>query len=42
MNHFIITAILALAAVKAKSQARENLTNPKRREEFERKREVVS
>ena len=28
MSHFIITAIIALAAAKAKSQVKDNLTKP--------------
>jgi len=42
MRHFIITAIVLLAAAKAKAQAKDNLTKPKRREKFEGKREVVT
>jgi hypothetical protein len=42
MSHFIITAIIALAAAKAKAQVKDNLTNPKRREKFEEKRAVVA
>jgi hypothetical protein len=41
MYHFIITAIVVLAAAKAKSQAKDNLTNSKRKEKSEAKREVA-
>ena len=30
MSHFIITAIIALAAAKAKAQVKDNLTKPNR------------
>ena len=42
MYHFIITAIVTLAAAKAKSQARDNLTSSKRREKSEAKRGVAN
>jgi len=38
MYHFIITAIVALAAAKVKAQAKENLTDPKRCKKSECKR----
>jgi len=38
MSHFIITAIIALAAAKARTQVKENMTTPKCREEYEGKR----
>jgi len=37
MSHYIITAIVVLLAAKAKAQAKDNLTNSKRREKFEAK-----
>lgn len=37
MKYFIITAIFALAAAKAKAQANEKLTNPERIEKSDRK-----
>ena len=42
MYHFIITAIVTLAAAKAKAQARDNLTSSKRREKSEAKRGVAN
>ena len=42
MTHFIITAIVVLAATKADAQTKDNLTKPKRKEKFEGKREVVT
>jgi len=42
MSRFIITVIVVLAAAKAKAQAKDNLTNLKRREKFEEKRAVVA
>jgi len=42
MYHFIITAIVALAAAKVKAQAKDNLTSSKRREKSEAKREVAN
>ncbi len=42
MSHFIITAIIALAAAKAKVQVKDNLTKPKCREVYEGKREVAN
>lgn len=41
MSHFIITAIIALAAAKARTQDKDNLTKPKFREEYEGKRGVA-
>jgi hypothetical protein len=41
MYAFIITAIVALAAAKVKAQAKDNLTNSKRREKYEAKRGVA-
>ena len=38
MSHFIITAIIALAAAKAKAQVKDNLTQPKSVEKAEGKR----
>ena len=42
MYHYIITAIVALAAAKAKSQAKDNLTNSKRKEKSEGKPGVAN
>ena len=42
MYHFIITAIVALAAAKVKAQAKDNLTNSKRRKKVEAKRKVAN
>jgi hypothetical protein len=42
MYHFIITAIVALAAAKVKAQAKDNLTSSKRREKSEAKRGVAN
>jgi hypothetical protein len=42
MSHFIITAIIALAAAKVKAQAKDNLTSSKRREKSEPKRRVAN
>ena len=41
MYHFIITAIVTLAAAKVKAQTKDNLTNSKRREKSEAKRGVA-
>jgi len=38
MNHFIITAIVTLAAAKVKADANDKLTNSKRRKKSEAKR----
>ena len=42
MSHFIISAIIALAAAKAKAQVKDNLTKPNRSEKSEPKRRVVN
>jgi hypothetical protein len=42
MYHFIITAIVALAAAKVKAQAKDNLTSSRRREKSEAKRGVAN
>ena len=42
MSHFIITAIIALAAAKAKAQVKDNLTQPKCSEKSEAKRGVAN
>jgi hypothetical protein len=35
MRHFIITAIIVLAAAKAKAEVKDNLTNQERRDKSE-------
>ena len=42
MSYYIITAIVALAAARAKAQAKDNLTKPKCREKSDGKREVAN
>ena len=42
MSHFIISAIIALAAAKAKAQVKDNLTKPNRSEKSELKRRVAN
>jgi hypothetical protein len=42
MSHFIITAIIALAAAKAKTQVKDNWIKSKRREKAEGKRRVAN
>ena len=42
MSHFIITAIVVLAAAKAKAKAKDNLTNLKGEDKFEGKRKVAT
>jgi hypothetical protein len=41
MRHFIITAIIVLAAAKAKAEVKDNLTNQERRDKSEGKRVVA-
>jgi len=41
MRYFIITAIVVLAAAKAKAEVKDNLTNPERRDKSEGKRVVA-
>jgi hypothetical protein len=41
MSHFIITAIIVLAAAKAKAQVKDNLTNSKCREKIEAKKSEI-
>ena len=41
MRYFIITAIIALAAAKAKAEVKDNLTNQERRNKSEGKRVVA-
>jgi hypothetical protein len=42
MSNYIITAIIALAAAKAKTQVKDILTKPKCREKLEGKRGVAN
>ena len=42
MYHYIITAIVALAAVKVEAQAKDNLISSKRSEKSEAKRGVAN
>jgi len=42
MSHFIISAIIALAAAKAKAQVKDNLTKQNRSEKSEPKRRVAN